>query len=67
MTEENKPAAKTVKARVLTDCAIGLANDVVELEAADAKEAEAQGLIDSDKAAVAYAAKLPQNQPKKKA
>ena len=65
MSEDAKAAAKTIKARVLTDCIHGLANDVVELDTADAKDAEAQGLIDTEKAAVAYAAKLPQNQPKK--
>lgn len=54
--------AKTVKVRVLTECVHGRANDVVTLSAADAKLAEDQGFVDSTKAAVAYAAALPQNQ-----
>lgn len=60
------PAAKVkvVKARVLTDCAYGLANDVAEIPADVAKQAEKEGLVDTDKAAVAYAATLPQNQKK---
>jgi len=71
MNEENtKPeakAAKTVKARVLVGCAYGQPDDVAEIDADHAKDAQAQGLIDTDKAAVAYAVKLQQNQPKKKA
>lgn len=59
-----KPApGKTVKVRVLTECVHGRANDVVTLSAADAKLAEDQGFVDTTKAAVAYAASLPQNQP----
>lgn len=54
---------KTVKVRVLTECVHGSANDVATLSAADAKLAEDQGFVDSTKAAVAYAAALPQNQP----
>lgn len=54
---------KTVKARVLTDCEHGKSNDVVALPASVAKDATSLGLIDTDKAAVAYAATLPQNQP----
>lgn len=58
------PASKSrkVKVRLLRDCRHGQCNDVVELSAADAKSAEAEGAADSDKAAVAYAASLPQNQ-----
>ena len=56
--------AKAVKARVLVAGEYGLVNDLVELPPGAAKQAEAAGLIDSDKAAVAYAASLPQNQPK---
>lgn len=60
------PKERQVKARVLQDCAHGQANDLVELPSAVAKAAEKDGLIDTDKAAVEYAAKLPQNQPKPK-
>lgn len=51
-----------VKARVLSQCAHGAPNDVVELDADEAKAAEAEGLIDTNKAAVQYAAGLEQNQ-----
>jgi hypothetical protein len=55
-----------IKARVLADCEHGKPNDLVELEEADVKAGEKAGVLDGDKAAVAYAAKLPQNQPKPK-
>ena len=53
---------KKVKARVLSQCAHGASNDLVELDADEAKAAEAEGLIDTNKAAVQYAASLEQNQ-----
>lgn len=56
--------ARTVKARVLMGCAYGEPNDVVELDEPTAKQAEKDGLVDTEKAAVAFAAKLPQNQTK---
>ncbi len=58
---ETPPAAaktKAVKVRVLTECAYGLANDVTELPLDVAKQAEKDGLVDTDKAAVVYAASL---------
>ena len=61
---EAAPAAaktKAVKARVLTACAYGQPNDVAEVPADQVKAAEKDGLIDTDKAAVAYAAGLDQN------
>lgn len=58
------PAAKTVRARVLTDCEHGKANDLVDLPADVAKAGEKGGILDSTKAAVDYAASLPQNRPK---
>ncbi|MGQ3001287.1 MAG: hypothetical protein ACT6UH_00635 [Hydrogenophaga sp.] len=58
---------KTVKARVLTVCEYGSANDLVEISEDLVKQAEKDGLIDTDKGAVAYAAGLEQNQPKPKA
>jgi len=62
LTEAKKPAAvKIRKVRVLIDCALGRCNDVVELDAAALKDAEAAGLADPDKAAVAYAMTLAQN------
>lgn len=57
-------AVKKTAARVLTDCVHGQANDVVQLTDSELKAATAQGFVDSEKAAVAYAATLPQNQPK---
>lgn len=50
--------AKTVKARVLSACKHGQPNDVAELPADVAKQAEKDGLVDTDKAAVAYALSL---------
>lgn len=49
---------KTVKARVLTACQHGQPNDVAELPADVAKQAEKDGLVDTEKAAVAYAMSL---------
>lgn len=53
-----KKPGKTVKARVLKSCAYGECNDLAEVDADDVKAAEATGLIDTSKAAVAYATKL---------
>lgn len=53
---------RTVRARVLADCAHGKANDLVDLPTSVAKQAEKEGVVDTDKAAVAYAASLEQNQ-----
>lgn len=60
---ETPPAAKTktVKARVLVACEHGSPNDLVELPADVAKQAEKEGSVDTDKGAVAYAASLEQN------
>lgn len=59
-------AVRKVKARVLTLCAHGAANDLVDLDADEAKAAEAEGLIDTAKAAVSYAASLDQNKVQKR-
>lgn len=59
-------APKLVRARVLTDCEHGKANDLVELPPDVAKTGKDAGLLDTDKAAVAYAATLEQNKPKPK-
>lgn len=56
---------RTVRARVLADCAHGKANDLVDLPTSVAKQAEKEGFVDTDKAAVAYAASLEQNQKDK--
>lgn len=48
--------SKKVKARVLLDCGLGKANDVVELTEAEAKSAAGQ--VDTDPTAVAYAESL---------
>jgi hypothetical protein len=53
---------KTVKARVLSSCAYGQPNDVADVPADQIKAAEADGLIDTNKAAVQYASTLKQNQ-----
>lgn len=55
------PKPKLVKARVLLACSHGQPDDVVTLAADVAKEAEANGQIDANKAAVAYALTLDQN------
>jgi hypothetical protein len=49
------PAADQVKARVLTSCSFGEANDVVTLPAADAAAGMAEGILDTTPEAVAYA------------
>lgn len=54
--------AKPVRLRLLMDGAHGSANDVIELPAKEAAALIAVGAADDDKAAVAYAASLPQNQ-----
>ncbi|PZO17641.1 MAG: hypothetical protein DCF26_09440 [Burkholderiales bacterium] len=63
----SQKTVKSVKARVLATCDLGVVNDVVELPADLAKQAERDGLVDTDKAAVTYAGSLEQNQPKPKA
>lgn len=52
------PKGRTTQARVLSDCEYGKANDVVSLTAAELKQAEAAGQVDSNKAAVKYALSL---------
>ena len=54
-------AAKRVKVRLLVDSALGNCNDVVEVDPGEVKGLEASGLADGNKAAVDYAATLPQN------
>lgn len=49
---------RTIKARVLVECEHGLPNDVIELSSSVARAAERLGLVDTDKAAVAYASTL---------
>ena len=61
----SKPV-KTVKVRVLTVCSYGVANDLAEIPSDLLKQSERDGLVDSDKAAVAYAATLAQNDSKAK-
>lgn len=53
---------RPVKARLLQDCQHGKANDLVALPEAEAKALEAAGVLDTHKAAVAFAASLDQNQ-----
>ncbi len=53
---------RTVKARVLVECEHGRPNDLIELPSQLAKAAEKIGLVDTDKAAVAYAASLTSHQ-----
>ncbi|MES2972394.1 MAG: hypothetical protein V4757_02240 [Pseudomonadota bacterium] len=58
---ERKGKAATFRARVLTDCAHGKANDVVTVTAAELDAGESGGTLDGAKAAVAYAMSLEQN------
>lgn len=60
-TAEAKKGRPT-KARLLQDCEHGKANDLVTLPEGEAKALEAAGVLDTHKAAVAYAASLEQNQ-----
>ena len=53
-----------IKARVLSDSEFGRPNDIIEIEEAAAKAGVQSGVLDTDKAAVSYAAALPQNQRK---
>jgi len=48
--------AKKIKARVLTACELGQPNDVVEIDAAEAKSLG--DVVDTDPKAVAYAESL---------
>lgn len=63
--DQTPPAAsksKAVKARLLIDGDHGRCNDVVELPADVAKALADAGQADTSKAAIAFAAALPQNQ-----
>ncbi|MFN3375235.1 MAG: hypothetical protein ACK40S_01610 [Burkholderiaceae bacterium] len=59
-------SGKPVRVRLLADSEHGRANDVAELLPEVARALVKAGLADDDKAAVSYAATLPQNQPKAK-
>lgn len=62
---QTKTAAPTrIRARVLHDCEHGKPNDLVTLDSDVAAAAEEAGQVDTSPAAAAYAATLPQNQPK---
>jgi hypothetical protein len=61
--EAAAPNTKPVRIRLLAECLHGKVNDVVTLSATAAQEALGLGVADADKAAVAYALTLPQNQP----
>ena len=52
------PKGKTTQARVLLDCDIGKADDVVNLTAAELKALEAAGKVDGHASAVKYALNL---------
>lgn len=49
------PKGKTTQARVLLDCDLGKADDVVSLTAAELKALEAAGKVDGHASAVKYA------------
>lgn len=49
------PKGKTTQARVLLDCDLGKADDVVNLTAAELKALEAAGKVDGHASAVKYA------------
>lgn len=57
-TKTDPAAEGHVQARVLTGCSFGNANDVVTLDSAEAASGVADGLLDTDPAAVAYALSL---------
>lgn len=54
----SEPKKRAVQARVLVGCAHGQPDDVVSLAAEVAKQAEAAGQVDTNKAAIAYALSL---------
>lgn len=54
----SEAAAKTVRVRVLAVSAHGQPNDVIDLPTAQLKQAKADGLVDDEKASVAYALSL---------
>lgn len=61
LAKEEEAAAekvKTVPVRVLTVGAYGEPNDVIDLPANQLKQAKADGLVDDEKSAVAYARSL---------
>ncbi len=49
---------KTTRVRLLQDCQHGVCNDVAEIPATELKQLKADGVVDDDKAAVAYAVNL---------
>jgi hypothetical protein len=53
-----KAAGKKRKARVLVDCQYGKCNDLAEVTAAEGKHGAEHGLLDLDKASIAYAESL---------
>lgn len=58
LANQSQPKGKTVKVRLLVDCAHGKCNDVADVPAAELKQLKADGMADDDKAAVAYAQSL---------
>ena len=65
MKKNHSPAATAAAsddAGDVTQVRLLITSDVIFLPAADVADAEANGYVDSDPAAVAYAAALPQNQ-----
>jgi hypothetical protein len=59
MSEKQAALAKgQVKVRVLVDCQHGRVNDVVPLDEKVAGQAQKDGLVDTEPAAVAYAESL---------
>lgn len=58
MARKKPDASGTVRARVLTDCQCGKANDVIELTAELAEQMADLGLIDTDADAVKHAESL---------
>lgn len=53
-------ATDPIKARVLTSCRYGNANDVVTLDVPSAQAAQDEGLLDTNPDAVAYAESIAQ-------
>jgi len=57
---EDPPASKvkSTRARLLQDCVYGVCNDVADIPNAELKQLKADGVIDDNKEAVAYALSL---------
>ncbi|MFN7725159.1 MAG: hypothetical protein ACK5QH_08830 [Rubrivivax sp.] len=58
LSQTPAPKVKTTRVRVLVKCQYGEPNDVADIPATELKQAKADGAVDDDKAAIAYALSL---------